>query len=251
MTESDITFSKKTKLTLTYDGKDFCGWQVQKDVPTVQGTLQDAIEKITGTRLPVCGCSRTDSGVHALNYVCHTDYISVPEEKIPLALNTYLPSGIAVKKAEFVPADFHARYSCTGKEYIYKILNSNYLDPFLYGRVMFYPKALDDNLMNTLSGAICGKHDFSAFMAQGSPVNDTVRTVKYCDVSRQDDIITVRVCADGFLYNMVRIIVGTLVWGSQNGLCENDIKNIIDSRDRKNAGFTAEACGLYLNRIFY
>lgn len=250
MTETS-TDDRKTKLTLTYDGKDFCGWQVQKDVPTVQGTLQDAIEKIAGSRLPVCGCSRTDSGVHAINYVCHTDFIPIPEEKIPLALNTYLPSGIAVKKAETVSSDFHARYSCTGKEYIYKISNSSYLDPFLFGRAMFYPKQLDEKRMNVLAGAVCGKHDFSAFMAQGSPVSDTVRTVKYCDVSKDGDIVTVRVCADGFLYNMVRIIVGTLVWGSQNGLCEDDIKNIIDSCDRKNAGFTAEACGLYLNKIFY
>lgn len=251
MTEINTSETKKTKLVLAYDGKDFCGWQVQKDVPTVQGTLQDAIEKITGTWLPVCGCSRTDSGVHAINYVCHTDYISIPEEKIPLALNTYLPSGIAVKAAETVPSDFHARYSCTGKEYIYKISNSSYLDPFLYGRAMFYPKSLDHESMNKLASAICGKHDFSAFMAQGSPVADTVRNVKYCDVARDGDIITVKVCADGFLYNMVRIIVGTLVWGSQNGLCEDDIKEIIASCDRKNAGFTAEACGLYLNKIFY
>lgn len=249
--QTDFTPDCKTKLTICYDGSDFHGWQVQKQEKTVQGTLQEALFRLSGKALPVTGCSRTDAGVHALNYVCHTDYISVPCDKIPIALNALLPPGISVKKAEIVSADFHARYSCTGKEYIYKIFNNNLRDPFLENRAMFYPKELDHIRMNSCAGAICGKNDFCSFMAQGSDVKDTVRTVKYCDVSKDGEIVTIRVAADGFLYNMVRIIAGTLIRASEKQWCENDILDIITSHDRTRAGFTAPPHALYLNKVFY
>ncbi|MBR5527359.1 MAG: tRNA pseudouridine(38-40) synthase TruA [Clostridia bacterium] len=243
--------NSKIKLTLAYDGTSFHGWQVQKDHATIQGTLQEALFKATGKELPLTGCSRTDAGVHALEYVCHTDFISIPCDKIPLALNAHLPPEIIVKSAQLAESDFHARYNCRGKEYIYKILNTHLRDPFLANRAMFYPKHLDENIMNEAAQGICGKKDFRAFMAQGSPVPDTVRTVQYCDVFRQGDIVTVRVAADGFLYNMVRIIVGTLMGASEKKLTKNDIENIIDSLDRTKAGATVPACGLYLNKVFY
>lgn len=243
--------NNKIKLTLSYDGADFHGWQVQKGEKTVQQTLQDAIERITGERLSVTGCSRTDAGVHALEYVCHTDFIYIPTEKIPVALNAHLPVSVAVKKAELAQPDFHARYCCKGKEYIYKIYNSNIRDPFLEGRAMFYPKPLCCDTMNSCAKAICGNKDFRSFMAEGSKITDTVRTVKYCDVSRDGDIITLRIAADGFLYNMVRIIAGTLIRASEKNMTEREICEIIDSRDRKNAGFTAPAHALYLNKVFY
>lgn len=246
-----MTEQRKIKLTLAYEGTNFHGWQVQPGVATVQGTLQEALCKAAGYNLPVTGCSRTDAGVHAVEYVCHTDFMPIPCDKIPLAVNSFLPSGIAVKQAEYADCDFHARYSCLGKEYIYKIHNANLRDPFLANRAMFYPKSLDEKIMTEAAQGICGKKDFCAFMAQGSPVADTVRTVKYCDVTRCGDIITVRVAADGFLYNMVRIIVGTLITASEKKQSAQDIAGIIASLDRTKAGATVPACGLYLNKVFY
>ncbi len=244
--------NNKLKLTLSYDGTDFHGWQVQKggDV-TVQSTLQQAIFEVCGKMLPVTGCSRTDSGVHAYEFVCHTDMIDIPCEKLPLALNTHLPRTVAVTRAQEMPCDFHARYSCKGKEYIYKILNSKIRDPFLEGKVMLYPKKLDTDALLKITPAFCGKKDFRAFMAQGSKIVDTVRTVHYCDISRDGELVTIRIAADGFLYNMVRIIAGTFLLAAENGLGKDDIESIIASCDRKNAGATAPACGLYLNKVFY
>ena len=243
---------KKIKLTLSYDGTDFHGWQVQKggDV-TVQSTLQQAIFEVCGKMLPVTGCSRTDSGVHANEFVCHTDMIDIPCEKLPLALNAHLPRTVAVKSAQKADSDFHARYSCRGKEYIYKILNSKIRDPFLEGKVFLYPKKLDTDALSQLTPAFCGKKDFRAFMAQGSKIVDTVRTVHYCDICRDGELVTLRIAADGFLYNMVRIIAGTLLLASEKGLGRGDVEGIIASCDRKNAGATAPACGLYLNKVFY
>ena len=242
----------KIKLTLAYDGSDFHGWQVQKggDI-TVQSTLQEAIFKVCGKNLPVTGCSRTDAGVHANEFVCHTDMINIPCEKLPIALNTHLPRSVAVKSAQMVPSDFHARYSCIGKEYIYKILNSKIRDPFLCGRVMQYPRPLDVDALCAIAPAFCGKKDFCAFMAQGSKIVDTVRTVKYCQISREGDMVTIRIAADGFLYNMVRIIAGTFILAAEKGFSAGDIKDIIASHERCRAGATAPACGLYLNKVFY
>lgn len=243
--------NEKIKLTLTYNGTHFHGWQVQKGKPTVQSALQDAIERVVGERMPVTGCSRTDAGVHANEFVCHTDMINLPCERIPLALNAHLPDTVAVKSAQIVSGDFHARYSCLGKEYIYKIFNSHYKDPFLQDRAMFYNKPLDEKLMNASMQALVGKHDFRSFMAQGSKIEDTVREIKYLDIKRDGDIITLRVAADGFLYNMVRIIVGTAIAASEKNLSYEAVQSIMLSLDRKNAGPTAPASGLYLNKVFY
>ena len=171
----------------------------------------------------------------------------------PMPLSTRSPPSAAVKKAELVPADFHARYSCLGKEYVYKIFNARYRDPFYLGRAMFYPKPLDEKKLDEAMQAFCGRHDFRAFMAEGSKVTDCERTVKYCRVERPNggDVVTLTVAADGFLYNMVRIIAGTAILASEKNLGFNEIAAIISSLDRKNAGATAPACGLYLNKVFY
>ena len=247
----NLSGDNKLKLTLCYDGTAFCGWQVQKDKPTVQKAVQEAIFGLCGKVLPVTGCSRTDSGVHANEFVCHTDFIPIDCEKLPIALNTHLPPTVAIKKAEIMPTDFHARYSCTGKEYLYKIFNSPLRDPFLHTRAMLYPRRLDEKALDAIASAFCGKHDFRSFMAQGSKIVDTVRNVFYCNVLREDDMVMIKVAADGFLYNMVRIICGTLIHASEKGLSKDDVAQIIDSCDRKNAGATAPACGLYLNKVFY
>ncbi len=245
----------KLAISLMYDGSRFHGWQVQKNALSVQSTLQDAIEKVTGFRPDVSGCSRTDAGVHACDYVCHigSDGISIKPEKLAKALNAHLrDSGIAVKGVAEKGVDFHARYSCQGKEYVYKIWNAPYMNPFLSGKAMFYPIPIDIEKMRYAETEYVGMHDFRSFMTKGSKNEDnTVRTVKYFNVERHDELIQISVCADGFLYNMVRIMVGTYIDLARRGECEGAVRRIIDACDRKYAGDTAPAEGLYLNRVFY
>lgn len=246
---------KKIALTIMYDGTLFHGWQVQNNAKSVQGTLQDSLENILGFRPDVTGVSRTDSGVHANNYVCHIlkEGINIPAEKLAAALNSHLrDSGIAIKSAEMRDADFHARYSCVAKEYVYKIWNARYANPFYKDRAMFYPMEIDIEKMRFAESEFVGTYDFRSFMTKGSKNEDnTIRTVKYFNVKREDELITISVCADGFLYNMVRIMVGTYVDLSRKGASEGAVREIIEACDRKYAGDTAPAQGLYLNKIFY
>ena len=246
---------EKIALTIMYDGTRFHGWQVQNNARSVQGTLQDALENVLGFRPDVTGVSRTDAGVHANNYVCHIPKgsITLSPERLCAALTYHLrDSGIAVKNAQIKDADFHARYSCTAKEYVYKIWNARYMNPFLENRAMFYPCEIDIEKMRFCEREFVGTHDFCAFMTKGSKnENNSVRTVKYFNVTREDELVTVSVCADGFLYNMVRIMVGTYIDLARRGAPEGDLLRIIESKERKYAGDTAPACGLYLNKIFY
>ena len=242
----------KILLTLSYLGTRYHGWQVQENAVTVQETVQDAIERITGTRSALTGCSRTDAGVHALCYCCAFS----PEKELdvsalPKALNAVLPDDIAVKSAKAVPDSFHPRYSAKGKSYIYRIYNAPERDPFEIGRSYHRRGGLDLPLMRQASAHFLGEHDFSAFMASGSHITDTVRTVTALDITETGNLVTVRIAADGFLYNMVRIIVGTLLAVNDGKIAADSIPAIIASRDRKNAGATAPAEGLYLERVFY
>ena len=245
----------KIKLCLSYDGTKYSGWQVQKNAITVQQVLQDSIESVFGKRYSVCGCSRTDSGVHANFYCCTVDtedfVVSIPENKIPIVLNRYLPDDVSVFAAEFVNDEFHPRYDVVYKEYEYLILNSEIKNPFYSNRAYQYPKTLDVEKMNKAAQSFVGKHDFSGFMSSGSDVVDTVRTIKYFEVERCGDFVKIRVAADGFLYNMVRILVGTLIEVSEGRVDIDSIPEIIESKDRKRTGFTAPACGLYLNKVVY
>ncbi len=248
--------NRKIALHLMYDGGKFHGWQVQPNAKSVQSSIQDALELVLGFRPDVCGCSRTDSGVHANNYVCHisSDKVCIPTDKLPKALNFHLrSSGLCVKSCQEKDADFHARYSCLGKEYIYKIWNNEYVNPFLEGYALFYPQNIDTEKFSYLCHEFEGTCDFRAFMSKGSKNEEnTVRTVKYFRVQKDSDgLITISVCADGFLYNMVRIMVGTYLDCIRNNSPEGTVRAIIDSLDRKNAGDTAPAHGLYLNKIFY
>lgn len=242
----------KTCLNITFDGRGYHGWQVQKNAPTVQGTLQDALEKLTGKRLNVTGCSRTDAGVSANSYICHLDgKLALAEDRVFAALNSLLPSDIAVKEVFTRPSDFHARYSCTGKEYVYKIWNAKYRNPHLEGKALFYPRELDLERIAYVGEQLHGRHDFRAFMASGSSVtDDTVRNIKYCYLTRQGDLCELRVRADGFLYNMVRIIVGTYL-AANEGKLKMSVSDIIATGDRSYAGPTAPPHGLYLNEVFY
>lgn len=244
---------KKLKLDISYLGTAYCGWQVQPNKPTVQKLIQNACEKAFAANCKISGCSRTDSGVHARSFICSCEYDGgndIPCDKVPIALNIHLPCDIRVRSAEEVSCDFHPRYSAKGKEYNYIFCDSTFHDPFLEGRVTFVPK-LDTNNMDLCAKRIIGKHDFACFMATGSKIIDTVRTVYDCNVVRDGDTVTLTVSADGFLYNMVRIIAGTLMKAGRGELTPDGMTAIIESKDRKNAGQTLAPCGLYLNRVFY
>ena len=239
------------KLTLAFDGKEYSGWQFQKNAPTVQGKLTEVANKFFSSPATVTGCSRTDSGVHAENYVCNvkTDREISPTGVVK-GMNTFLPSNIVAKECEIVPDTFHARYDCKSKEYRYKILNTETRDPFLASRVLHFPQPLDVEKMKKDAESLVGKHDFVSFMATGSKITDTVRTIYKAEVEENDGIITFSVSADGFLYNMVRIIVGTLIDVNLNRTSLT-IKEIIEKKDRTYAGFTAGPSGLYLYKAEY
>lgn len=232
-------------LTLAYKGTAYSGWQVQKNATAVQELVQNAAECVFGYRPDVTGCSRTDGGVHALAYVCHIQSDKqIAAEKLPLALNMHLPEDISVTSARIAEEGFHARYSALGKEYMYVIRNSRIKDPFTRGLVHLYPFHIDVAAADSRGRAFEGKHDFGAFMSAGSKIKDTVRTVYYFRVLRRGDYVCIYTAADGFLYNMVRIMVGTLLKGT-------DINGALESRNRSDAGPTAPAEGLYLNKVFY
>ncbi|MCR5523017.1 MAG: tRNA pseudouridine(38-40) synthase TruA [Clostridia bacterium] len=239
-------------LTICFDGSAYHGWQVQENAVTVQQTLQDALEQIIHKRDNITGCSRTDSGVHANMYCCNIRTQSGIEcSKLVSALNAVLPDDIAVRNCIEASPDFHARYNCKSKEYIYRIWNSKCRNPFEYKHTFQYKYPLDEVFLDSQAKDFTGKHDFSAFCAAGSSVEDTVRTVTCAQVSRDGDLVTFRVCADGFLYNMVRIMVGTLIEISEGKIAPGTIPEIIKSGDRSNSGFTARPEGLFLNRVEY
>lgn len=239
-------------LKIAYKGTNYCGWQVQPDKPTVQATLQAAARDAFGVEVSVTGCSRTDSGVHARGFVAllEGDLPEISVCALPLAINTKLPEDISVLSAEKAEEGFHPRYSAKGKEYIYRIRNSRIRDPFENDYVWQFPKKIDIELANRLCGEFVGKKDFCAFMAAGSKIIDTVREVKYFKAERFGDEVVFTVAADGFLYNMVRIMVGTVAYAA-SGSEMMPISEIIESRLRENAGNTAPAKGLTLNRVFY
>ena len=243
----------KILLELSYVGARYAGFQVQPNQPTVQSALQDALERVYGERLPIKGCSRTDAGVHALQYFAAYDSDRlIPPERIPAALNSALPEDIAIKSARIVPDTFHVRHDVAWKEYEYLLHNSPIRDPFYAGRAFHLPHIIaDDGIerMKRAAGAFIGRKDFIGFMSAGSSVADTVREIKRLDIIRDGDLLRVRIAADGFLYNMVRIIVGTLLEAARGRIDPDEMNEIIASRDRRRAGFTAPPEGLYLRRV--
>ena len=240
-------------LKIAYKGTNYCGWQVQPNKPTVQATVQDACERTFGTAVSITGCSRTDSGVHAREFVALVSaesLPSIPPSSLPLAINTFLPSDVAVTSAEKASEGFHPRYDAKGKEYIYRIHNSRIRNPFSAETAWHFSKHIDVEEANRLCAKFVGKKDFNAFMAAGSKITDTVREIKYFTAHREGDDIIFTVAADGFLYNMVRIMVGTVAEAA-SGTKFMEIEKIIESRNRSNAGITAPAEGLTLNKVFY
>lgn len=243
---------KNIALRLRYDGSRYHGWQVQKNAVTVAQTMEEALTNVCGERVKLTGCGRTDAGVHALRYCANFHSgCTVPVDRLPLAVNSRLPDDIAVVDAVEVPDDFNAIGSCVKKEYVYKILNSRIPDPFLADRVCFYPQRLDISLMQAAARAFEGTHDFKAVRSEGTQTKTTVRTVYWCRAEKDGDLITVSICANGFLYNMCRAMVGTMVYASYGKLIPEEIPALLEKRDRRLTGPTMPPQGLYLNRVWY
>ena len=239
-------------LRLRYDGSAYHGWQVQKSEITVGETLEIALTKTCSHPVKVVGCGRTDAGVHALRYCANFKTDSrIPIDRIPLAVNSRLPMDIAVTDAVEAPEDFNAILSCEKKEYTYKILNSNIRDPFMHNRVCFYPSPLDFDRLYRAGKAFEGTHDFAAVRSVGTETKTTVRTVFWCDTELIDGLICIRICADGFLYNMARAIVGTMVYAAHEKLNPEDIPALLETGDRRLTGPTMPPQGLYMSRIWY
>lgn len=245
-------------LTIAYDGRDYHGWQIQSNADTVQARLQQALAAVFGEAPAIKGCSRTDAGVHARMFcVSFSTGSNIPCERLVAALNVNLPRTIAALECRETPEGFHARYDCRGKRYSYEILDSRVKDPFLCGLATRWPRPIDERAMRESGLALLGRHDFSAFCASGGGIDprdpdaDTVRTVTGFDVVRRDRLVVVTVSADGFLYNMVRIIAGTLLDMQRGRLPADGMAEIIRSGERSRAGFTAPPDGLYLDEVFY
>ena len=241
---------------IKYLGTNFHGFQVQPEKRTVQGELCTALALATGYPCKVTGCSRTDAGVHA-NEFCITveaEGATVPPEKLSLAVARFLPNDLSLFYAKECDADFHPRYDVVYKEYLYQIWNGQARNPFLEDRSWHCPKQIDEEAllrMQKAAEAFVGKHDFASFMAADSKIKDSVRTVIDASVVRQGDLIIFKVSADGFLYNMVRIFMGTLVDVAYGRIDPADIVSIIELRDRSKAGVTAPPQGLFLNKVKY
>ena len=254
MQQNKNIISRNIMMTLSYDGSNYHGWQVQKNAITVQEVFQKAHEKVLKHKVEIKGCSRTDSGVHANMYtVSFVTFNKIKCENLVLATNKFLPGDIAVTSCKEVEKNFHARYSCTGKEYIYRIWNKKTKNPFLKNYAFHYWYNLDINILKNTTKYFLGTHDFTSFatLDKRDPKN-MVRTIEYLEIySPKDGLIEIKIKADGFLYNMVRIIVGTLLRVAQGKIKPNDIENIIKSKNRSLAGPTIPATGLYLNKVFY
>lgn len=239
-------------LKLTYNGTTYHGWQVQKNAASVCETLQKAIAKVCGGPVHLTGCGRTDAGVHAERYVANFRTESrIPIDRLPFAINTHTPEDIAVREAVEVDGAFNAIGSCLKKEYTYRIYNSRFKNPFYVNRAYFYPKRLDEAFLNEAAHMFVGTHDFRAVRSVGTETKSTIRTIYWCDVTRNGDLLELRVCANGFLYNMVRAITGTVLYAAEGKLKPADIPGILERGDRTAAGPTVPPGGLYLTRLWY
>lgn len=239
-------------LVLTYLGTAYHGWQVQKNLATVAQTLEKAAQMIVGHDVHMSGCGRTDAGVHARVYLANfRTTATIPCERLPYALNTHLPPDIVVTRAFDVHENFNAIGSCVRKEYTYQIYNSRLKDPFFVDRAWFYPRHLDEKIMQEAASQFVGTHDFAAVRSVGTDVKSTIRTVYYYNVERTGDLVTLKVCANGFLYNMARAMAGTVVYAAEGKIKPSEIGAILESGNRTAAGPTVPAGGLYMTKLWY
>ena len=245
---------RNIKLTIEYDGTNYCGWQVQENAPSIQEEIERALFSITGEKIRINGSGRTDAGVHARGQAANfTTSSLIPQEKFAYALNSLLPRDIVVKDLREVTLDFHARYNAVGKRYSYLIINSKFPSALLrnYAYHINYCERLDIDRIKKAAQGFIGTYDFSGFMASGSKVTNTVRTIYELSVEKEKDLIYFNYKGNGFLYNMVRIITGTLLYTGIGKINPEDIKDIIMSKDRNRAGITVPAHGLYLDEVYY
>ena len=240
------------KVKVAFDGTDFCGSQVQPDRRTVFGEFQKALQTVVSDADNIKACSRLDSGVHAkCFYFSFETQKQLDLRKFPLSLNANLPHDIRVIESCEAQADFHARYSAKGKEYTYYIKNNHIDDPFTSKYYYRYPQKLDAGAMDKAAQYFVGTHDFRSFMARWSKIIDCHRTVYSAEVTLQGDMVIFKVRADGYLYNMVRIMVGTLIWAGTGKIKPEQVADIIQARHRSKAGVTVPPEGLFLTDVFY
>ncbi len=243
---------KRVKLVVAYDGTNYCGWQIQENGITIEEVLNKTISDLVGEPIAVIGASRTDSGVHAMGNVAVFDTESrIPAEKMSFALNQRLPEDIRIQHSCEVPLDWHPRYCDTRKTYIYRILNRRFAIPTerLYSHFFYYP--LNVEHMQQAADYLVGEHDFKSFCTPRTQVLSTVRTIYYIQIQKEGDMISITINGNGFLYNMVRIIVGTLLKVGTGLYPPEHVKEILDAKDRRIAGPKAEAHGLTLQEIEY
>ncbi len=239
-------------LQLMYVGTAYHGWQIQKNAVSVEETLEKALSRIVEHPVKCTGVGRTDAGVHARTYIANFRTTStIPCDRLPLAVNTRLPDDIVVTRAVEVSDGFNAIGSCRKKEYTYRIYNTRIRNAFFVDRAWFYPKKLDEQVMQRAADCFVGTHDFAAVKSVGTDVKTTVRTVYYFDIERQGDIIDCRVCANGFLYNMVRAMVGTVIYAAEGKFPPEAVSDILAGKCRTDAGPTAPPGGLYMTKLWY
>lgn len=243
---------KRIKLTIAYDGTNYCGWQVQPNGITIEEVINKALRKLTGEEITVIGASRTDSGVHAMGNVAVFDTeTTIPADRIAVALNQRLPEDIVIVKSEEVAADFHPRYCDCSKTYEYHMINTRIPNPTKRLTNYFVSYVLDIDKMRKAASYLVGEHDFVSFCNVRTDVENTVRCITELEILKCGDEITIRITGNGFLYNMVRIIVGTLIRVGRGFYEPEKVKEILEAKDRKAAGVTAPAHGLMLMEIEY
>lgn len=245
-------FKRRFKVCLSFNGFAYCGWQVQKNGLSVQNVVQEAIEKVLNFKPSLVACSRTDAGVHANNFYFHFDLnVNIAPEKLKFALNLQLPGDIAVKSVEVVDFSFHARYSAKRKEYIYKIWNSRNKNPFLNNLVWCYGRKINLEKMKEAAQFLIGTHNFTSFCSLKTQTQSRTRTIFLIEFETEGEVLKIKIEGDGFLHNMVRIMVGTLIEVSEGLKEASEMIEILRLRSRKLAGRTVPARGLYLNKVFY
>ncbi|MDR2074271.1 MAG: tRNA pseudouridine(38-40) synthase TruA [Oscillospiraceae bacterium] len=252
MTEKNIL------VVICFNGSRYHGWQIQKNALTIQEVFQNSLKKVTKCQVSeLKGCSRTDAGVHANMYCLNVKVDSFfPADNMALALNRFLPSDISALNSCEVDLNFHARYSCTAKEYIYKISNSRIRNPFLNSLALHYPYKLDLDTLRRAAFDFEGEHNFLSFCTKdqrnlSEERKNFVRKIHYFEIGKSEDLVIFRVKANGFLHNMIRIMIGTLLRVAQGKIKEQEIKEILKAKNRQFAGPTVPAHGLYLNRVLY
>lgn len=243
---------KRVKLTIAYDGTNYCGWQIQPNGITIEEVINKALSKLTGEKIVVIGASRTDSGVHAMGNVAVFDTeTTIPANRIAMAVNRILPEDIVVMQSEEVALDFHPRYCDCEKIYEYHIVNTRVPIPTKRLTNYFVSYELDIDKMREGATYLVGEHDFASFCNIKTDVESTVRTVKELEILKNGDEITIRIRGNGFLYNMVRIIVGTLIRVGRGFYQPEQVKEILEAKNRKAAGVTAPPHALMLMEIRY